>query len=141
MTSNILVPFFGMMLLTLVVWIWMYIVRISWILENNISAEKLKSPEALNQIIPEAINRPANNFKNLFELPVLFYITCLYLIFLQQTSQIQVYCAYGFFLMRVFHSLIHCTTNIVIWRFTAYLISSICLWMIIINIGLSTFGL
>lgn len=137
---NILVPFFGMMFLTLIVWIWMYIARISWILKNNISAEKLKTPEALNQILPEAINRPANNLKNLFELPVLFYVICLYLISLQQVSQIQVYCAYGFLIMRVFHSLIHCSINIVIWRFSAYLISSVCLWIMIINSGLSIFG-
>ena len=84
--SSISIPFFGMMLLTLVVWVYMYIRRITWILKNNVATAELKTPEALNQIVPEVINRPANNLKNLFELPVLFYAR-LYLSIYISTSE------------------------------------------------------
>lgn len=40
---NILIPFWGMMLLTLVVWVYTYFLRISYILENDLAIEKLRN--------------------------------------------------------------------------------------------------
>ena len=134
---NLLLPFFGMMLLTFLVWVYMYFRRITWIIKNDIATEKLKTPESLNQIIPEAVNRPANNLKNLFELPILFYVVCVYLLMFQQVDLLSIYCAYGFISLRIIHSIIHCTVNIVMWRFAAYVLSSICLWTMVIHSALS----
>lgn len=122
-----------MMLLTFIVWVYMYYRRITWIIQNDIASDKLKTPEAIDRIIPESVNRPANNFKNLFELPVLFYAVCIYLLIFQQVDLLDIYCAYGFLSLRIIHSVIHCTVNVVIWRFTAYILSSVCLWIMILN--------
>ena len=138
--NNILVPFFGMMLLTLVVWVYMYLRRINYILQNGVAIDKLKNYEAIERIIPEAVNRPANNLKNLFELPILFYVVCLYLLIFKQVDLLSIYCAYGFLSIRIFHSIIHCTVNIVMWRFTAYFLFSICLWIMIVRSSLSVFN-
>ncbi|MGK7961421.1 MAPEG family protein [Crocosphaera sp.] len=121
------------MVLTLVVWIYMYIRRLSWIFANKPESSFLSTPEKFTQITPEVINYPANNLKNLFELPILFYAVCLYLAWSSTVNIVDIYCAYGFFVFRVIHSVIHCTVNIVLARFGIYILSSIFLWVMIVR--------
>ncbi len=132
-TVQIFIPFFGVMILTLLVWIYMYIRRLSWIDANKPELSMLSTPEKLSQIIPEQITYPANNLKNLFELPVLFYAVCLYLAWSSTVDMVDIYCAYGFFIFRVVHSVIQCTVNIVVARFWIYILSSIFLWVMILR--------
>lgn len=135
-TSPLLVPFFGMMLTTFLVWIFMYIRRLSWIFANRVPSHQISTPEKMSQVLPEAVNHASNNLKNLFELPVLFYVVCLFLLISSKVDSIHLYCAYGFFLFRTVHSAIHCTVNIVPLRFMAYLISAICLWTMVFRCAL-----
>lgn len=79
-----------------------------------------------------------NNFKNLFELPVLFYGLCLYLFVTQSATSADVYAAWLFFGFRVLHSAIHCTVNIVIARFAAYFGAALVLWFMLAR---AVFGL
>ncbi len=132
-TLNIFIPFLGVMVLTLLVWVYMYILRLSWIASNKPDSSLLSTPEKLTEIIPETVNYPANNLKNLFELPILFYAVCLYLAWSSTLDITHIYCAYGFFIFRVFHSIIHCTINIVLARFGVYILSSIFLWVMVLR--------
>ncbi len=132
MSDNaIFVPFFGLMLLTMVVWVFMYIRRLTWISVNSPDPQSISTPEKLNQVLPEAVNYPSNNLKNLFELPVLFYALCLYLAAVAQVDSLYVYSAYGYLALRVVHSAVHCTVNLVLLRFGLYVTSSLILWLMI----------
>lgn len=62
----------------------------------------------------------ADNFANLFELPVLFYVLCLALLLTQRVTDGFLWAAWAFVALRVLHSLIHVTYNNVIHRFAAY---------------------
>lgn len=73
-------PFFAMMLLTLLVWVYMYVRRIGFITSNNIRPQDLAAPGELARLSPAAVSNPSDNLKNLFEIPVLFYALVLYLI-------------------------------------------------------------
>lgn len=130
---NLFIPFFGMMILTLAVWIYMYILRLSWIASHKPDHNLISTPEKMAQMLPERINYPSYNLKNLFELPVLFYAVCLYLGWAGTTDNVDIYCAYGFLILRIMHSAIHCTVNIVPLRFTAYFLSAIFLWIMILR--------
>ena len=66
-------PLFATVLLTFVVWVYMYIRRISFITSNKISSKDLAVPGALAQLSPPAVSNPSDNLKNLFEIPVIFY--------------------------------------------------------------------
>ena len=72
--NEILQPLIAMILVTLVVWTALYVRRIRFLKAHRIHAQKVSTPEKVAAIIPEHVQNPANNFKNLFELPVLFYI-------------------------------------------------------------------
>ena len=70
-------PVFATVFLTFLVWVYMYIRRISFITKNEISPKDLAVPGALAQLSPPGVANPSDNFKNLFEMPVLFYVLAL----------------------------------------------------------------
>jgi hypothetical protein len=122
-------PFFAMILLTLIVWIYMYVRRIRFITNRKLTPKELE-PIAFAQISPPSISNPSDNLKNLFEMPILFYALVLYLFLTKQVDMVYVAAAWGFVLFRTMHSAVHCTFNRVMLRFYLYLCSSIAVWFI-----------
>ena len=138
--SAIFGPVLATLLLTFVVWIYMYIRRISFINRNQISPKDLAVPGALAELSPPEISNPSDNFKNLFEIPVLFYALALYLFVTSQVDAIGVAAAWVFVAFRALHSAVHCTVNIVMLRFYLYFISSLAVWFIAVRAGLRFVG-
>lgn len=124
-------PFFATMILTSIVWIYLYIRRISFITRSQVSPKELAVPGKLAQISPPAVSNPSDNLKNLFEIPVLFYGLVLYLFVTQQVDAVYVSAAWIFVLFRVLHSAVHCTFNLVLLRFYCYLFSTLAVWFMV----------
>jgi hypothetical protein len=133
-------PFFATMLLTLLVWVYMYIRRISFITKNNINPKDLTVPGALAQRSPAAVSNPSDNLKNLFEIPVLFYALALYLFVTNQVDAAYVSAAWIFVAFRALHSAVHCTFNLVMLRFYLYLFSTLAVWFIAVRAALFYLG-
>jgi hypothetical protein len=131
--SAIFSPFFATLLLTLIVWVYMYIRRITFITSSKLSPGELAIPGKLAQISPPSVSNPSDNFKNLFEIPILFYVLVLYLSIGQQVDTMYVNTAWIFFGLRVLHSIVHCTFNNVMLRFYLYLFSTLAVWFIAIR--------
>lgn len=140
MNEQILHPMLGMMLLTLVVWVYMYVTRLGHIKRARIEPQELTTAYRAAKHFPEEIGYPADNLRNLFELPVLFYALCGYLFATQTVDELFLFLAWAFVAFRVLHSAIHCTINRVHWRFAAYMISSIVLWVMLLRAALQLFG-
>jgi hypothetical protein len=121
-------PFFATMFLTLVVWVYMYIRRISFLTRNEIDPKDMAVPGALAQISPPEVSNPSDNLKNLFEIPVLFYALALYLFATNQVDAAYVVAAWTFVAFRALHSAVHCTINVVMLRFYLYLVSTLAVW-------------
>ena len=138
--TTIFGPFFATMLLTLVVWVYMYVRRIRFITNSNIRPNDLAVPGALAQLSPPAVSNPSDNLKNLFEIPVLFYAVVLYLFVTSQVDATYVNAAWAFVVFRALHSAVHCTFNLVILRFYLYLISTLAAWFMIVRAALAHFG-
>ena len=133
-------PFFAMMFLTFVVWVYMYIRRISFITSNKLSSQELAAPGALAQLSPPGVANPSDNFKNLFEIPVLFYALVLYLFVMNQVDVVYVNAAWVFVVFRALHSAVHCTFNLIMLRFYLYLIATLAVWFMAIRAALTYFG-
>jgi hypothetical protein len=131
--ASIFGPFFATMLLTLVVWIYMYVRRIRFITQNRFSSADLAKPGALATLSPPAVSNPSDNLKNLFEVPVLFYALALYLFATNQVDGVYVAAAWVFVAFRVLHSAVHCTFNLVILRFYLYLVSTLAVWFMLLR--------
>jgi hypothetical protein len=139
MSSPIMQPAIALMLLTMVVWIYMYIRRLSYIGQHRLDPDSINSPEALTAALPNAVNAPSNNLKNLFELPVIFYVICIFLLATEADATF-VNLAWVYVALRAVHSLIHCTINIVTYRFLVYLLSSLVLWVMVLRFAIVTFS-
>lgn len=133
-------PFFAMMLITLLVWVYMYIRRIHFITTRNLSPKDLAVPGALAQLSPAAVSNPSDNLKNLFEIPVLFYAIALYLFVSGQVDATYVSASWVFVAFRALHSAVHCTFNFVMLRFYIYLIATLAVWFMIARAGLTYVG-
>jgi hypothetical protein len=71
----------------------------------------------------------ADHFRNLFEMPVLFYVLCGFLAITRLTTLLLLACAWGYVALRAFHTWIHLTNNKVIRRFQAFVASAIVLYV------------
>ena len=129
--AAILQPMLAMMVLTAVVWFWLYAVRIPAMRKAQRPVQAYTTPETGTLQLPEEANYPSNNFKNLFELPVIFYALCLYLYLTGTAGQVDVIAAWAFFVFRAMHSAIHCTVNIVMARFATYAAAALALWLML----------
>ena len=130
-------PVFAIVFLTILVWTYMYIRRISFITSHKISPKDLAVPGALARLSPPAVSNPSDNLKNLFEIPVIFYTLALYLFATKQVDMLYVGAAWVFVAFRVLHSGVHCTFNLVMLRFYLYLISTLAVWFIAIRAALA----
>jgi hypothetical protein len=120
----ILIPVLVQVLLTFVVWIYLFAWRIPEIKRKGIDPQRLRDRAAAHELLPDSAP-PSNNLKNLFELPVLFYAAVLLSLVLMIQDPLLVQLAWGFVIMRVLHSVIHCTYNNVNHRFAAYALSTL----------------
>ena len=133
-------PFFATVFLTFLVWVYMYIRRISFITSIKISPKDLYVPGTLAQISPPNVSNQSDNFKNLFEIPVLFYALVLYLFVTKQVDTVYVNAAWIFVVFRALHSTVHCTFNLIMLRFYLYLFATLAVWFIAIRAALIHFG-
>jgi hypothetical protein len=119
-------PLLAMIALVAAVWVRLYIDRISELRSQRIPLQEISTARQM----AERLKNPnaADNFKNLFEMPVLFYIFCLTIFVTQSVTLVFVYGSWLYVLLRVAHSVIHCTYNNVLHRFTVYAASSLLLF-------------
>lgn len=136
--ESIFLPFFGMMLLSMSVWIYMYYRRLSYIARQRIDPQSLATSSEVSGLIPARISTPSENLINLFELPVMFYAVCLYLYMTHLVDTGYLVLAYCFLAFRVAHSVIHCTYNKVTHRFYVYMLAAISLWVLVIRAFVDT---
>jgi len=131
-------PFFATMILTLVVWVYMYGRRLPFIFSSGLDPKQM-TPLELARLSPPQVSTPSDNLKNLFELPTVFYAVVLYIYVTHQVDAAFVGAAWGFFLFRALHSVVHCTFNFIPLRFVLYVISAGALWFMVLRAGFAAF--
>jgi hypothetical protein len=116
--ADILLPAAAMVLLTAIVWVRMYVVRVGEINEKKLEPQSIRN-SVLGAAAFERVEA-ADNFKNLFEVPVLFYALVACLAAWDHVTPLFVAGAWAFVGLRALHSFIHCTYNVVMHRFYVY---------------------
>jgi hypothetical protein len=74
--------------------------------------------------------RAADNYRNLFEMPVLFYLALAAAAATAQVTPLVLGLAWTYVVLRALHSWIHCGYNRVMHRFYAFLASNVVLWVL-----------
>ena len=117
-------PAFALAVLTFVVYVVMMVRRLGTMRRQHIDPQRFASPAGVVAAIPDT--RASDNYRNLFEMPVLFY-AAIGIAALLSASTTTMVLAWLYVALRAVHSLIHCTYNRVTHRFAAFVLSAIVL--------------
>ena len=126
MTDPIWLPCAAMVVLTALVWLKLYADRLGEMRARRIDPQALASARAAAGELERTA--AADNFRNLFEVPVLFYLLCVALALTGGSAPGYVAAAWAYVALRAVHSLIHVTYNRVVHRFLVYVASTLLLF-------------
>jgi hypothetical protein len=124
--NSILTPVLALIVLTLLVWIWMYATRIPAMNAAKIDPQNAQHPGSLDSL-PSSARRVADNYNHLMEQPTIFYALVFYIYLTGHPDQLYICLAWSYVALRVVHTLIQCTINRVMWRFTVFSLSTLVL--------------
>lgn len=133
---SILTPVLALVVLSLLVWVWMYATRIPAMQRADIQPQDVKFPQDLHRL-PDSARQVADNYNHLMEQPTIFYAFVFYIFLIGHTDQLHIYLAWAYVLLRVVHTLIQCTVNIVNLRFSVFALSTIVLMAMVVREVLS----
>ncbi len=119
-------PAVAMVALTFVVWCRLYYVRIGEMHRRRISPQSLADSAGVAARLQDT--RASDNFRNLFELPVLFYLALVVAAVFGLATPTTMGLAWAFVGLRVVHSVVHCSYNRVMHRFVVYVAGALVLW-------------
>ena len=119
---EILYPMFGMIFVTAIVMMLLYISRIQALSNRSKNPNRLPNEVARHSDEIRKYMTPRNrfiteNYNHLFEQPVAFYAVTLSIALINNFDILVVQLAWAYVLIRVIHSLVQLTINIVLVRF------------------------
>ena len=129
----ILYPLLAMFLLVCLVAITMFRRRVTFYKTKRVHPQKTATSAEMLAVMPD--QRAPDNFRNLFETPVLFYVAILTIYVTGMVVFIPILIlAWAYVACRFVHSYIHCTSNSVMRRFYAFASSCLlllCIWFLL----------
>jgi hypothetical protein len=136
MQTHLLAPMITLVLWTFVMWAWLYATRIPAIRRLHVALDADQSKEAFNAQLPPHVRWKADNYNHLLEQPVLFYAVVLALCFVGQWGDVNVILAWLYVALRIVHSIVQATVNVIMLRFTVFMIASVVLLILAIRAAL-----
>jgi hypothetical protein len=137
--SLLFAPLVALVLWTFVMWAWLYATRIPAIRKLRIKLDPEQTKEAFNAQIPAQARWKADNYNHLLEQPTLFYAVTLTLAMLGADNAINTALAWSYVALRIVHSLVQATSNIILRRFWIFFASSLVLLALTLRAALLVF--
>ena len=134
-------PVIVVALLTLVITIWMFVTRIPAMARLKIHPQQAQDTHKLRDMLPSDVSRISNNYNHLFEQPTLFYVVSFVVAILGHVDEVHLVCAWIYAGLRIAHSLVQATVDIVMARFTLFLLSWLVLAVMVIREAINVFTL
>jgi hypothetical protein len=135
--SPIIGPVVALVAWTLVIMVWMVVTRFAAMRRKGIGLKGRVGTRtgALEGVIEDNVNWKAHNYTHLVEQPTLFYAVALSLALAGGGGGYNVILAWLYVGLRVLHSLVQTTVNIVVYRFILWLFSSLVLIALTVQAG------
>tara|TARA_B110000503_G_scaffold46022_1_gene75132 strand:+ start:1103 stop:1543 length:441 start_codon:yes stop_codon:yes gene_type:complete len=127
--SPIILPLLVLVVWTLVMLAWMAAVRLPYMSEQKMAPEQGERTVELGAKLPKHIQSKADNYNHLLEQPTAFYATAIASAMIGLGDGLNLYLAWAYVVIRVVHSLVQATINKVMLRFSLFLLSTICLFV------------
>jgi hypothetical protein len=101
----------------------MYATRIPALAAAKIDPQAAAHPGSLD-VLPSRVRGVADNYNHLMEQPTIFYAMVFYIVLSGHTDMVHIYLAWAYVALRVLHSLIQNTVNVVNLRFMVFGLST-----------------
>lgn len=139
--AEILKPVVVLVAWSLVMLIWLVIVRIPALKAAGIDLAKARGgrPGALDGVVPDKAQWPAHNYMHLMEQPTLFYAVAIVLALAGVGDGLNAMLAWIYVVLRIVHSLIQATVNKISARFFVFLLSTIVLVSLTVHAAMAVF--
>lgn len=124
--TSIFLPGFAMVALTFIVLTVMFRRRVAQMKRDRIHPQAVATSAQAASLFTDT--GPADNFRNLFEMPVLFYFALTVAAITGQTGVVTLALAWGYVAARAVHSWVQCGRNKVMHRFRAFFAS---VWLLL----------
>jgi hypothetical protein len=139
-STEILAPLTALLLLTCVVWAWMYITRLPAIGKMGMKMDPdLPNGQQMSEL-PPRVRWKADNYNHLLEQPTLFYAVSLTLALLGAGEGTNVALAWCYVALRVVHTLQQTLWNKIEVRFMLFSLSSLVLITMVVRAALLIWG-
>lgn len=133
LSTDILAPVVALLLLTTVVWAWMYATRIPAIAKMGMKLDpELPKGQQMSEL-PPTVRWKADNYNHLLEQPTMFYAVALTLALLGAGEGLNVTLAWAYVGLRVIHTLQQTLWNKIEVRFVIFSISSLVLFALVLR--------
>jgi len=120
---GMIAPVVALVIWSLIMLVWLYATRIP-----AMSKAKVKPGDATKaQMEALPVANVANNYNHLMEQPTLFYALCFALHLLDQANDINIGLAWLYVVIRIVHSLVQATVNVIMVRFLIFILGSLVL--------------
>lgn len=139
MPSPILQPVVALVLWSLVMWVWLYATRIPAIQKAGVPMDPNLTAADLAAALPANVRWKADNYNHLMEQPTIFYATALTLAVAGQGDGLNLVLAWGYVGLRVAHSLVQATVNIIMLRWALFMTASLALAALAIHAAIILF--
>ena len=137
--SSILAPVIALVLWTFVMWLWLYATRIPAMAKAKVALDPNRTTAEFAALLPPRVRWKADNYNHLMEQPTLFYAVALTLALLGAGEGLNAQLAWMYVGLRVLHSLVQATANVIQLRFTVFAISSIVLLILTVRAAMLVF--
>ena len=130
MHSALLAPVIALVLWTFVMCAWLYATRIPAIRRHNIVYDPRRPSDEFHARLPAEARWKADNYANLMEQPTVFYALAAYTYLAGQQNTVNLVLAWAYVAIRVVHSVVQATVNIVLVRFSIFILGTLVLSVI-----------
>jgi hypothetical protein len=139
LAQPILAPVMALVLWSFVMWAWLYATRIPAITRLKIVYDPRRPASEFDAAMPPEVRWKADNYNHLMEQPTIFYATALTLAFLGLGAGLNLWLAWTYVALRVIHSLVQATTNVILVRFGIFMLSSLVLLIMALRAAVYAF--
>jgi hypothetical protein len=141
MQSEILKPVAVLVAWSLIMLVWMVIVRLPALKKAGIDINSAVGgkPGLLDTILAEKAQWPAHNYIHLMEQPTIFYAAAMVIALTGTGNGLNAVIAWIYVGLRIAHSLVQSTVNIIRYRFILFALSSACLMALSLHALIAVF--
>jgi len=139
MHGAILQPVVALVLWSMVMWAWLYATRIPAMRKAQVGLDPNLTSADLAARLPPQVRWKADNYNHLMEQPTLFYAIALTLAVAGQGDGLNAALAWGYVGLRVAHSLVQATANVIMLRWALFMAGSLVLLALAVHAALAVF--